>query len=165
MIPFCLEKSDEYQGLTDRQRRAFEARLAHCVEIQETLRNLIDSSDLLLADSLDDVELDAFSVMSLRSPDESVSPYLVHSSWTQYCSPENMSNAISEHLKSFVNAPIPGSNGRKNWLRGWADQVSDAVHRFQCAETFDAAVANCIAIDLLMTMILQFAAMRRVNIR
>ena len=164
MIPVCLERSEDYMSLSDKQRSNFVGRLHVCSEIIDNVSLYARAADVAV---LDDIELDAYSAMSLGCPDEAVSPYLVHSSWLLYCSPVEMRSSISQSFKSFQALPIPGCESSSEevleWCRKWATAASDTLVRLEKATSVDAALAQCVCVDALMAAILLSCAMRRLN--
>jgi hypothetical protein len=163
MIPFCLANSDDFQGLTGEARDDFEARLICCAEILEKLQSLPDPADEAFLAELDDMELDVYSVMSLGN---SISPWQVHT-WTFDCVRKRMLQALPADFERFIACPVPGlwssPSQDRDWLHDFGNGLNNLFHAFAHAEVFDGAVANCIAIDIMMAMLLQYCGSKRLG--
>jgi hypothetical protein len=163
MIPPCLENSNEFQWMAESERHDFKARLAYCIEILEKLRLLPDPSDKCFFSELDDIELDVYSVMSLGG----ISPYQVHSSWTFNCKRETMFQALPVDFENFLACPVPGPRSSpsqdRNWLHKFCNNLEGVFRAFEHAEIFDDAIANRIAVDVMMAMLLQYSGNKRLG--
>lgn len=169
MIPTCVKESDDYKNLTDKERLNFENRLHFCVEISLNVKQFVDTKDVARNGFLDDVEVDTYSLFSTYHSPDSLSPWLMHSSWTCFSDREAMRSEISDEFNNFVKEAAPGVDDDVeyfvDWYRKWLLVFNGALNGFQQSKTFDAALAQCIALDALMSMLILSTAIARLNPR
>lgn len=167
-IPFALFESDDYNALNDEQKRSFANRLQYSYEIASkgTIAEKLDGRDLLHI--IDDIELDAMSVMSLSANIETtVSPYQVHSSWTFECDRRAMAGYIAMDAANFLMSPCLDIGASyediKCWLRKWVEALNLTLEHFSLSKSFTEAVTHLIVADALISSYLVFAATIRLN--
>jgi hypothetical protein len=86
IIPSVVLSSDVYMDLNEKERINFLARLNYCCEVALKGADATATKDVDFISAIDDIELDAMSIMSLGDASTQVSPYQIHSSWTIQCS-------------------------------------------------------------------------------
>ncbi|MDB0568775.1 hypothetical protein LBW52_22490 [Ralstonia solanacearum] len=167
MIPQSLASSDVFLSLNDEQQLAFEQRLQFCREILENAELFVIKQDASRNGPLDDVELDGYSFLSSGKDAKSVSPYLLHSSWTSDCDRSTMAAATCSTFSELFRRPMPNTNSTAahvvEWFRYWAIALRDVMDSFEKSPTYDFAVAQCISIDALVAVALAVLATLRMN--
>lgn len=166
LLPATLLASDDYVALNDEQRRNFAARLRYCEEIAEKANDAASAPDNDLFDAIDDIELDALSIMSLSSDvHASVSPYKVHSSWTFEADHQMMALHVGSDIAEFLGAsPIElgASNDEiRAWLQQWSQMLGLSISRLAGSSSFTEAVVHLILIDAVVSSYLVSAAIIR----
>lgn len=169
-LPSSLLASDDYRALNDSQQQAVEARLCHCMEIAANGLNAATEQDAGLLEAIDDIELDALSIMSISlDTEKTVSPYIVHSSWTFECDRQAMTAYVTADTAEFLGAlslPITASHDDvRGWLKKWAQILQSVLVRFMAASSFTESIVQLIVIDALVAAYLVFAASVRLNSR
>jgi hypothetical protein len=168
-LPTAILSSDDYQSLGAEQQESLTARLRHCAEIAHSGINAANEEDSALLDAIDDIELDALSIMSAFSDvEKTVSPYRVHSSWTFECDRQAMATHVGREEAEFLrraplqlNASHADVRGR---LQSWAHALQLALGRFSASSSFTEAIAQLIVIDALLSSYLVFAAIDRKSV-
>lgn len=167
-LPPAFLESEEYKALNVEQRSNFAARLRYCAEIAVKGANAANAEGAELLDAIDDIELDATSIMSGFSDVEAtVSPYQVHSSWTFECDRRAMAGCVAADAASFletIRIRLDASHDdARNWLRTWAEVLRLTLNRFGAASSFTEAVTSLIVADALVCLYLVFAATARLS--
>jgi hypothetical protein len=167
-LPPSLLTSEDYNALNTEQQSNFAAKLRHCEEIATKGLDAAKLPGAGLFDAIDDIELDALSIMSAFADAETtVSPYRVHSSWTFECDRQAMAGYVAPDAVTFlVSAPIgidASHEGARNWLRVWAQVLSSTLSRFSAAASFTEAVTHLVIADALVSSYLVFAATVRLS--
>jgi hypothetical protein len=104
-LPDALLLSNDYVALNTDQRESFLARIMHCMEIAAAAEIAASQTGNEFLSGIDDIELDAFSVMSSSSDiARSVSPYLVHSSWTFESDKVGLSAQVDKVTAEFLSS-------------------------------------------------------------
>jgi hypothetical protein len=169
-LPLALLSSDDFCALNAEQQQSFAARLRHCLEIAESGLEAAKEQDSTLLDAIDDIELDALSIMSAFSDTKTaVSPYIVHSSWTFECDRQAMSAHVGAEATEFLGAASlqlsASYSDVRSWLQRWARVLQAVLGRFAAARSFTEAITQLIVIDALVAAYLAFAATVRLNAR
>ncbi len=167
-IPTSLLESGDYQSLSLVQQRSLVSRLRHCAEIAENGRNATEGDVGSLLEVIDDIELDALSIMSsFFDAENTVSPYRVHSSWTFECDRRLMAKYIGEEESNLLReCPLPFDAAlvdMRGWLSRWGNALQLALGRFSKSSSFSESVAQLIVVDALVSSYLVFAATARLN--
>lgn len=167
-LPLSLIESEDYKALNAEQRSNFAARLRHCAEVAAKGGCAAKTEGAGLLDAIDDIELDAMSIMGGFSDVEAtVSPYRVHSSWTFECDRQAMAGCVAADAASFLATARIGVDAShddaRNWLRTWAEVLRLTLNRFGTATSFTEAVAHLVVADALVCSYLVFAATARLN--
>lgn len=167
VIPVNLLESEDYKALSAKQQENFSARLHYCDEIaaKAICAETVLDSDLL--EAIDDMELDALSVLSLGDVQTQVSPYIVHSSWTFDCERQAMSQYVVPDAVEFLSSPssslMISSKNAREWLRKWGQVLRLSLSKFGTSSSFTESVTHLIVIDALVSSYLIFASTARLN--
>jgi hypothetical protein len=167
-LPAALSLSDDFRALNAEQQQSFAARLRHCAEIAESGLGAADAQGSALLDAIDDIELDALSIMSgIADTNTAVSPYIIHSSWTFECDRQAMGGHIGAEAAEFLgtallqlNAPLEDV---RNWLQRWSRVLQAVLDHFTASTSFTEAITQLILIDALVASYLVFAATMRLS--
>jgi hypothetical protein len=166
-LPDALLRSADYQALTDPVRTNFVCRLDYCEEAADKALDAGHLAGASLFEVVDDIELDALSMLSAGTPEAKVSPYVVHSSWTFECNRKEMRSIIVGDFKSFMSRPAAmfahTESDVRAWLLEWGAVTRSMLERFEAAGTYTEAVARLIALDALLESVLVFAASVRLS--
>lgn len=118
LLPVTLIASDDFVALTDVQRNNFVAKLRYCEEIAGKADSAANASDSDLFDAIDDIELDALSLISGFSDDDtSVSPYKVHASWTFEADRQMLAQHVGPDIAGFLGASPIGLGASNDEIR------------------------------------------------
>jgi hypothetical protein len=166
--PPSLVASEDYKALNAEQRHNFVARLRYCDEIAAKAVEGATGPDTLLFDVVDEIELDASSIMGGFSDAETtVSTYRIHSSWTFECDRSSVAGCVPPEVAEFLKSPCVGIGlsvqEAKAWLIRWAELLQLTLHRFGASLSFTGAVAHLIMIDAFICLYLVFAATVRLS--
>jgi hypothetical protein len=167
-LPQAVLSSDDYKALNADQRNSLSARIEHCMEIVEAAEDAALKSGIELFSTIDDIELDALSIMSTFSDvTTTVSPYRVHSSWLFECDKQAMSRYVDRAAAQFLaSASFPfeaASTELRSWLQRWAATMRATQGRLRNSASFTEAVVQLVVIDALVAAMLVFAAASRLN--
>jgi hypothetical protein len=167
-LPQAMLSSDDYRALNADQRNSLSVRIEHCMEIAEAAENAALKSGTELFSTIDDIELDALSIMSAFSDvTATVSPYRVHSSWLFDCDKQAMSRYVDRAAAQFLaSASFPfeaAPTELKTWLQRWAATIRATQDRLRNSASFTEAVVQLVVIDALLAAILVFTAASRLN--
>jgi hypothetical protein len=163
ILPAVIIRSNDYVALSSRQRNNFAGRLYYCKEIAEKAANAISVQDSDLLGEIDDIELDAQSIMS--SSDGSVSPWLIHTSWTFEADNQLMIQYVESDVAEFLRNPPIGFEASKDdirvWLRHWSKMLTLLLNRFSKSSSFTEAIVHLILIDAVVYSYLVSASIIR----
>lgn len=167
VIPSALLESDDYKALTTKERDEFSARLCYCDEIAEKAYDAGKISDSALLGVIDDIELDAFSILSLGDAKTRVSSYIIHSSWTFECDRGAMAQYVVPDAEKFLGSVscalmMSGKNAKK-WLVDWSRVMRLSLSKFGASSSFTESVTHLIVIDALVSSYLIFASTARIS--
>jgi hypothetical protein len=167
-LPDALLLSNDYVALNTDQRESFLARIMHCMEIAAAAEIAASQTGNEFLSGIDDIELDAFSVMSSSSDiARSVSPYLVHSSWTFESDKVGLSAQVDKVRAEFLSSAsflLHSSEAEmKSWLGKWASIMRATRDRFERSLTYTEVVAQLIVMNALVALVLVFSAAARLN--
>lgn len=167
VIPSALLESEDYKELNAKEQFNFVARLRYCDEIAVKGAEAAAIQDSELLDAIDDIELDALSIMSLGDIDTQVSPYKIHSSWTFECNRQAMAQLVVADAAKFLgSAPLgmdASSEETKDWLYKWSQAIQSTLKYFAASSSFTEVITHLIVIDALVSSYLVFAATARLN--
>jgi hypothetical protein len=167
--PPSLLLSDDYSSLNSAQKKNFMARMEYLEEISRAGFDSANVDDNLLLDCIDNIEVDALAIMSaFSSPETSVTPYSVHSSWTFECNQSDMAKMVVQEAERLLTAPsfsfsMPIKEVR-NWIQCWAEALYLTMKKFVNSVSFTEVIVQLIVADALVALFLAFAAMARLNV-
>jgi hypothetical protein len=168
LLPLSLTRSNDYAALSDMQRQSLTGRLLHAHELVEgSLRGANTTGDAR-RQAVTDLELDAMAILGIGSaPEESVSAWKVHSSWTFECSDRRLADYIDPAVFAAATvpqvAPQPSLLDVSSWLRRWSVALQGTFAKFSAAKEFCEAIAQLIAIDLLVAALLTMIALLHIT--
>jgi hypothetical protein len=167
VVPDSLLESEDYKTLNTQQQKNFSARLHYCEEVAAKATCAAKSPDSDLLEAIDEIELDALSILSLGNVQTQVSPYIIHSSWTFECDREAMAQYIvpdvAKILESTSSSLTIGKKDAKDWLYRWAHTLRLSLSRFGASSSFTESITHLIVIDSLVSSYLVFACGSRLN--
>lgn len=168
-VPSVLASSNEFEQLNSKQVTNFSARLAYVEELIENIRTFLSAGEGRepLCDFLDTLELDASSAnVFSTNRDEHQSNYLIHSSWTFECSPEELAKEVGPELLAVrtTHDLVQANRGEiESWLAELSNGLALSIGRFYAASSFCGAIANLLLIDALMADLLSGLIRLRLN--
>lgn len=117
---------------------------------------------------MSDLELDATAVIGIGGdPEKTVSAWKVHSSWTFECSEHRLADYIDPSVVAAAVAPQIDVHtfpvDVSHWLRRWSVALQSTFKKLSTAQLFCEAVAQLIAIDLLIAALLTTIALLHVS--
>lgn len=161
-LPPALIESDDYQNLNDIQQKNFVARLHYCEEIADNITSWLNkSSDWKNErDFLDDLELDvsASHVLPSGQPEEFISSWLIHSSWTFDLEPDVLRRSLSNELLDALDRALPSFSSAPEsvdeWLGTQSKLICSLIRGFSACAEYASAIAYLIALDIAMASLL-----------
>lgn len=169
IIPQCVISSSDFSALTEAAQHDFEAKINYCLEIEKTVNTWIKHPEDTLESLLDDLELDGLSILSsgFGYPENCVSTYLFHSSWTFECQKETLNGLVSFEARNLLTKAVPSFNASTDeivmWLQEWDVAVAKTIQAFMTAQSFDLAMTSIITLDSLVLVMLCITAASRLN--
>jgi len=168
-IPAPLLLSDDYSSLNSEQKRNFSARMEYVEEIARAGFDSANVGDNFLLDCIDNIEVDALAIISAFSnPETSVTPYVVHSSWTFECSRSEMAKMVVLDAEKLLMARSFGFSMSitevRDWIQCWARALYLTMKKFVDSVSFTEVIVQLIVADALIALFLTFAAMARLNV-
>lgn len=171
LLPPSLLANADYRTLNRSQQANLLARLKHCNELALAGLDAARHSQATLLEAIDDLELDALSIMSVGARSEAVeqevSPYRIHSSWTFECKRSDLATYVGNEEASFLASSCPGVYASAAdfcvWLERWARCLQMALNKLASASSFDESIAQLVVIDALVSLMLVAAAVARLN--
>lgn len=168
-IPSVLTSSDEFRTLNEVQKQNFVSRLRYIEEICLKSHDWLKSRETFesIADFVDHIELDLFVNLAVGEESRSVSPWLVHSSWTFDSSPQSMLTFLPECLveDSFQIHFRCDESEFLDWLKTRIDCMQLLLDTFYDADSFDCAIGCLIGIDVCISTLLTGVSKQRFNSR
>jgi hypothetical protein len=167
-IPSSLLESEDYRALNVEQQKNFKAKINYCDEIAEKGIVAANLDEAELRHAVDDIELDALSIMSgFGNVDTEVSMYKIHSSWTFECKRDEMAQYVGRDTDEFLETPTIGLAASpsevKIWMARWGHILGSTIRNFKSASSFTEAVTHLIVMDSLVSFYLVFAARARIG--
>jgi hypothetical protein len=169
IIPQCITTNSDFIALTEASQRDFEAKINYCLEIEKTVNTWIKHPTDTLENLLDELELDGLSILSsgFGDPENCVSTYIFHSSWTFECQKEILNRLVPFEARSLLGKAVPNFNASTNeivmWLQEWDVAIATTIQTFISAQNFDSAIASKITLDSLILAMLCVTAVSRLN--
>jgi len=168
ILPAALVDSADFEALNDSQKRNFTARVNYFAEVAAKAAAAASEPDATLLDSIDDIELDASSIMGVGSNVETaVTPYRIHSSWTFECDRDAMAGHVPSEVASFLATARLAIGltlqDARTWLQRWAECMHQMLRQLGGSSTFTEAVTDLIVLDALISLFLVFAVAVRLT--
>lgn len=162
MFPQALMESDAVQTLSPIQVGNFSARLEHVAEIVSEIESwhANGAERAGLAEFLDELELDvaACQDLNLSQPDQRVSAWVVHSSWTADVVGGALLDSLASDLRDEIEAPLPHVESQQSSINAWlsrqADVIREVLQGLSAAGSYSMAIALLIALDVLLAKML-----------
>lgn len=170
-LPQVIVSCDEYLQLSQSQQHNYRARLRYVEEITLKIEEWVSGRETDFFAFLDSVELDLYINQGapIGNGEDHVSAWLFHTSWTFETSVQQMSRLISLKLRERIEAPQPGLDATVDQFRAWIDGQNlglvESLDSFFNSKSFDEALANQIAMDVLLLNILAGTCKARLNKR
>jgi len=158
-FPSAFLNASDVKASSPRQIANFAKRLDYIAEITETIMSepVIVGADEF-REFLSDLELDVSVNHNSPPSEEYIAPWLVHSSWTFDLTSSELRAGLSEILERALEegAPLLNSNRVQfsNWLKDLGIGLREALDSFYDATSYSAALANLIAMDVLLAKLL-----------
>ncbi|MBK6982953.1 MAG: hypothetical protein IPH30_16580 [Betaproteobacteria bacterium] len=169
-IPDALTLSDEFKRLNSKQVSNFVARLGYVDEVVETLHSFLrgGAADESLREFLDNLELDVFFALVFSSnPEEHQSNYLVHSSWSFECTPQQLAEIVGEDLMTggagASKTAFATESELIDWIRDVAKRLELALKHFVGSRVYCSAIAHLMVLDAVLTELLSGLIRARFN--
>jgi hypothetical protein len=158
LLPLALTQSDDYGALSPEQRKGLLGRLLHAHELVDGSLLGAKASGDEQKEILSELELDAMTSSGIGDPEKNVSTYSVHASWTFDCSDCRLADYVDPAVFVAVAAlqvtPDASQDQVSAWLRQWSAALRATYDKLSGAKVFCEAIAQLIAIDLLVASLL-----------
>jgi len=168
-LPASLVNSPEFGDLNIVQRQNFESRIRYISEICEKAFLWIERREGFqsTAHLIDHLELDILVNLSIGDEVRSISPWMVHTSWTARVPPQ----AMVPHLPTCVLAWCCAKPASVNcdegvfleWLGRGVRCLDTVLEKFSQSENFDGVVGCLVAIDVSLSCMLGGITLQRLN--
>jgi hypothetical protein len=169
-LPSVILGSPEFRELNSTQALNLEARYNFLSEIHGELTEWLAQGEKkeALKYLLDNIELDAGAALNLSgNPEEMISAWLIHSTWTSDIPVEHMHNALDEDTIRLLDQPAPRIDSSSaefiDWLKLHATGLGQTMSLFKQADSFAQAIALAIAINILFVNLLVALYRARLN--
>ena len=160
-LPSCIFENAEIQKLTDRQISSLLSRFDRIDDIVEQIRDWTRRNDARSTkEFLDSVEVDLVISQNLpeENPEEAISSYIVHSSWTFSIEASELGDALPDATIRAIDMAVPSINSDeavfRNWIVALAEALDSECEQFFSSKLFREVVAHFIAIDILLANLL-----------
>jgi hypothetical protein len=164
LLSECLTTSQDYEALSEVQRRALIARLLYARELIDAAVIVSNAQGAARRDAIVNMELDAMAIIAVGGePQKTVSPWTIHSSWTFECSKSRLADYISADVLDAVSVPKSLSGDVAQWFSLWAQALRVTFSRLSAAESFCESLAQLIAIDMLVSVLLPTIALLHIG--
>jgi hypothetical protein len=167
LFPLALTQSDDYRALSPEQRKGLTGRILHAYELVDGSLLGAKASGGEQKEILPELELDAMTLIGPRDPEKGVSAYLVHESWTFDCSDCRLADYVDPAVfvaAAALQMTVDASPDQVSaWLRQWSAALQATYDKLSSAKVFCEAIAQLIAIDLLVASLLTKIALLRLS--
>lgn len=168
-LPAVLTRSDVWIDLNEVQQKNFAARLNYfeeiCTKCNEWLFEQGVFSDNL--DFLDQIERDLLVNLPSSQPERTVSPWLIHSSWTFDTTPAELLDALPQEVAPLLSDTEIGFACSESEFRGWLEQRVESfrilMEGFYGSERFSEMIACLIGLNVSLCSMLQGVIKQRMN--
>lgn len=158
-LPDAFLNASDVKARSSVQVTNFAKRLDYITEI--AARIILEGLTVVELDDfrnfLNDLELDV-SVNHHFSSGDDITPWIVHTSWTFDLTARELRSELSKTSLSALQEAIPLLNASRaqfsTWLNTQGVGLREAMDSFYCARSFSNAVANLIAMDIILARIL-----------
>lgn len=169
-LPEALVSCDEFAELNETQRRNYRARLRYIEEITLKIDEWVNGRETDFFAFLDSIELDLYINQGAPAdPANHVSAWLVHTSWSFETSAAQMSRFLSPDLRAQIEMAQPHLDAHieqfRAWMKGQNEALKVTLDGLFRAASFHDAMANQLAIDVLLLNVLSGVAKARLNKR
>jgi hypothetical protein len=166
-VPDALLTSDEWEGLNEAERREFCGRLNYIQEISTKTNEYLDYGYDDILDILDELELDLFMNLSIKVDKHSVSPWMIHTSWTFGSLSRERLDALSptiiERLSKTETQFNCSEGDLRDWLRKQTRTLQLLLDNFCDSQNFNVVVSHLIGIDVVLCALLLGVSKQRLN--
>jgi hypothetical protein len=154
-LPKILERFARFREASEIQKKNLKGRFQFIEQITIEISEWLDGTETDLEAFFDRLELHlAINQGAPCAAESSISNWLIHTSWTFETSPRKMRQELSDDLVNELNRSplsIDDDVGRLGlWLKRQNSALTTALADFRACKTMDAALANIIAIDVLL---------------
>src|SRR4029077_7660026 len=167
LFPLALTQSDDYGALSPEQRKGLAGRILHAHELVEGSLLGGKASRDEQKEILSELELDAMTLIGSRDPEKVVSAWQVHASWTFECSDCRLADFVDPDVfvavAGFQMTVDASPDQVSAWLRQWSAALQATYDKLLSAKVFCEAIAQLIAIDLLVASLLTKIALLRLS--
>jgi hypothetical protein len=171
MLPEAFTDTDEFRGLTEPQIQSFKSRLDYVREIIHNIEEWLTTVPTVesFRDFLSELELDLAVNQNLPRDNnrEAISSWLIHDSWTFETNSMLMKEALSNSVVAQLDKPTPSINANLtefcSWLAGQCEALREATDKFCTADSFTAAIAHYLAMDVILANLLVGTYKARLN--
>ena len=167
-LPKILEMSDRYQDANELQKKNLRGRFQFIEQITLEIAEWLGRTETDFDAFLDRIELHlAINQGAPSDAESSVSAWLIHTSWTFETSSHKMRQELRDDLANELDRSPPSIDVNlvrfDQWLNRQNSALISALADFRASKTIDAALANFIAIDVLLLNLLTGATRARLN--
>ena len=156
-LPKALGQSLDFKNLNVKQTQNFRNRLRYIEEVTLKIDEGLSSVSTLdeHRSFIDRLELDLSINLSIgRNPEDEVSYWLVHSTWTSEVTASEMKKALGRDILGLLAQSIPdvdlGVSKFRATLTTWNAGLKIIIDKFYLATTLAEALALYIAIDVML---------------
>jgi len=168
-IPSVIAECDEYQSLDAEERGALLRRMRDAAQLGDSLFEGSRSGGYPdFFQFVEDLELDVSHMQEYGSrPGSALTRWQVHYSWTFYASPQQMRSTLPSLVLDLIDANEPPSSApfpaTEQWLKDLGRGLTLSVSGIANAQEYPSAVANMIAVDILLGRVLSACYRLRLN--
>lgn len=168
-IPDALNRMNEFIELSDGQRLAFRTRLIYIEQITEEILEWLGHQDRSIAVFLDAIELLLYVNQGAPTgaPSETVSAYMIHSSWTFQTTASKMRSSLPAVVVRALNAAPPTCEATSieiaDWLQAQNTSLIASLNGFYGAKNVHEVMSCLVAIDATVCALLLGAMRFRLN--
>jgi len=158
LLPNALINSIDFRQLSKAEAKQFQSRINFITEIAINIQEWVHGKNniKMLDDFLDNLELDVAINLDIASNPESISNWLIHSTW-------DFDNAISlDTLPSVIRKSLDDDLPRLNiveseinlWLKEQSNVLIFTLNAFSLAKDYSTALSLLLALDIIMAKLL-----------
>lgn len=167
VLPAAFLNFDSVRALSHSQLKAFSKRLEYiseiAAEISTELPKIEDGNDI--RDFLDNLELDVSVNQTLPIEYGEVTSWNIHQSWTADILPMTLRCELGEDALSAIPNSAPkldfGNGEYIEWAVEHGRALENALNNFYGAQRYEAAVANILLLDVILSRLLSGLVLSR----